>query len=68
MRPHYPDTYEGCTNGCDGTLCEILQINTSRPSSSSSTTISNTQLPNRNLVTTNQNRGKTKTRLNILFS
>jgi len=54
MRPHYPDTYEGCINGCDSTLCEILQVNMSRPSSSSS----NTQPSNRNVVTTNQNRGE----------
>lgn len=53
MRPHYPDTYEGCINGCDSTLCEILQVNTSRPSSSSST-----QPSNRNVVTTN--RGPTR--------
>jgi len=54
MRPHYPDTYEGCINGCDSTLCEILQVNTGRPSSSSSST----QPSNRNVVTTNQNSGK----------
>lgn len=53
MRPHYPDTYEGCINGCDSTLCEILQVNMSRPSSSSSSI----QPSNRNIVTTNQNRG-----------
>ncbi|XP_025202861.1 DNA topoisomerase 3-alpha [Melanaphis sacchari] len=54
MRPHYPDTYEGCINGCDSTLSEILQVNMSRPSSSSS---SSTQPSSRNIVTTNQNRG-----------
>lgn len=53
MRPHYPDAYEGCINGCDSTLCEILQVNISRPSPSSST-----QTTNRN-ITTNQNSGKT---------
>lgn len=53
MRPHYPDTYEGCINGCDSTLCEILQINLSR--SSYSTNLSQSTIRN---VTTNQNRGK----------
>lgn len=54
MRPHYPDIYEGCINGCDSTLCEILQVNMSRPLSSSLST----QPSNRNVVTSNQNRGK----------
>lgn len=53
MRPHYPDTYEGCLNGCDSTLCEILKVNTSRTSPTSS----NTQHNNRNAVATNQNSG-----------
>lgn len=59
MRPHYPDTYECCINGCDSTLCEILQVNISRTSPSSSTSSSsNTQSYNRNTVTTNQNIGE----------
>lgn len=61
MRPHYPDTYEGCINGCDSTLCEILQVNISRTSLSSSYT----QPTNRN-VTTNQNTGE-NTSTNILY-
>lgn len=51
MRPHYPDTYEGCINGCDSTLCEILQVNMCRHSPS-------TQSTQRN-IGTNQNRGET---------
>lgn len=68
MRPHFPDAHEGCLNGCDPTLCEILQVNTSRvPVSFSNTqstnrnnhtsSYSNTQPTNRN-ATTYQNRGK----------
>lgn len=50
MQPHYPDQLEGCVNGCDSTLCQILEVNlsSSSPSSTSQTT-------NRN--STNQNRG-----------
>jgi len=51
MRPHYSDTHEGCLNGCDSTLCEILKVNISRSMSSS-----NNQSTNRN-IGTNQNRG-----------
>lgn len=47
MRPHFPDSYEGCVNGCDLTLCEILQVNISRFSSS----YSNNQSTNRNSST-----------------
>lgn len=54
MWPHYSDTYEGCVNGCDSTLSEILQVNISRPSFSST---SNTQSLNRNSEIS-QNRGK----------
>jgi len=50
MRPYFPDTYEGCVNGCDSTLCELLQVNISR----TSLPFSNIQSTNRN-VTTNQN-------------
>jgi len=50
MRPHYPDIYE--LRGLY-TLYEILQVNISRASSSSSST----QPSNRNNVTTNCNRG-----------
>lgn len=53
MRPHYPDTYEGCINGCDSLLCEILKVNIS----TSHTSFSNTQPINRNIITTNQNGG-----------
>jgi hypothetical protein len=53
MRPHYQDIHEGCINGCDSTICEILGVNISRPSPSSS----NTHSSNRN-VTSSQNRGK----------
>ncbi|XP_025418842.1 DNA topoisomerase 3-alpha [Sipha flava] len=52
MRPHYQDIHEGCINGCDSTICEILGVNISRPSPSSS----NTHSSNRN-VTSSQNRG-----------
>lgn len=52
MRPHYQDIHEGCINGCDSTLCEILGVNISHTSPSS-----NTQSNNRN-ITSNQNRGK----------
>lgn len=53
MRPHYPDIYEGCVNGCDSTLCEILQINISR--SLHSPNLSQSIIRN---VTTNQSRSE----------
>jgi len=53
MRPHYPDTYEGCINGCDPTLCEILQVNISR----NSLPFSSTQPSNRN-ITSYENTGE----------
>lgn len=53
MRPHFLDTHEGCVNGCDSTLCEVLQVNISR----TSLPFSNTQSTNRNTIT-NQNIGK----------
>jgi len=67
MRPHYPDSYEGCINGCDPTLCEILQVNISQSTSSYSNSLStnrnsstsyhsNTQNTNRNPAF--QNRGE----------
>ncbi|VVC35662.1 Hypothetical protein CINCED_3A013138 [Cinara cedri] len=52
MQPHYPDTYDGCINGCDSLLCEILQVDIS----TSRTSPSNTQSNNKNIITTNQNR------------
>lgn len=51
MRPHYPDHFEGCVNGCDSTLCQILEVNLSGSSPSSTT-----QTTNRNI--SNQNRGE----------
>lgn len=56
MRPHYPDTYEGCINGCDSTLCDILQVNISRSLHSSNLSQSTT----RSVVVANQNRGYIK--------
>lgn len=64
MQPHYSDVYEGCVNGCDPTLCEILEVNISHFTSSHS----NSQFTNRNSSTSsfsntqptnrNQNRGE----------
>lgn len=64
MHPHYSDVYLGCINGCDSTLCEILEVNISRSMSSHS----NSQFTNRNSSTSsssntqpanrNQNRGE----------
>lgn len=65
MRPHYPDTYESCINGCDSTLCEILNVNISRISPLSSSS-SNTQSNNRNTVIPNQNIGEIIL-INILY-
>lgn len=71
MRPHYSDSYEGCINRCDPTLCEILQVNIDRPSPTSSSTQSSQQNigTNRNVGTnrnigTNQNRGEAILMLN----
>lgn len=65
MRPHYPDTYEGCINGCDPTLCEILQVNIDRPSPSSSTQSSQRSTGTNRNMGTNQNRGEAILMLNV---
>ncbi|XP_050542923.1 DNA topoisomerase 3-alpha [Daktulosphaira vitifoliae] len=31
MRPHFPNNFTGCINGCESRLSEILQVNLSRP-------------------------------------
>ncbi|XP_050421809.1 DNA topoisomerase 3-alpha [Adelges cooleyi] len=53
MRPHFPDIFTGCINGCDSTLSEILQVNLSRAAISSNSTTVNRN----NIQTTNRYNG-----------